>query len=104
MFRLSPVIVASVQRARNPQAEIERLALGRRKAAPRRLAMVPGRLFNQIGRQLVAAQPNVRKQVIVQFAQLPNRNLSAPFRCVLTHDLRDELEQGISPKTTVPIL
>ena len=39
MFRLSPVIVASVQRARNPQAEIERLALGRRKAAPRRLAM-----------------------------------------------------------------
>jgi hypothetical protein len=39
MFRPSPAIVASVQRARNPQAEAERLALGRRDAAQRRLAM-----------------------------------------------------------------
>jgi hypothetical protein len=39
MFRPSPAIVASVQRARIPQAEAERLALGRRDAAQKRLAI-----------------------------------------------------------------
>lgn len=39
MFRPSPAIVALVQRARNPQVEFERLALWRKEAAQRRLAM-----------------------------------------------------------------
>ena len=39
MFRPSPAIAASVQRARNPEAEFERLALGKWEAWPRRLAM-----------------------------------------------------------------
>ena len=39
MFRPAPAIAASVQRARNPEAEFERLALGKWEAWPRRLAM-----------------------------------------------------------------